>query len=54
MTLLLDGPALAWFQTQTAETVTSRQCLTDALKARFGAQTLEFIFHQELYSQKQD
>ena len=53
MTLLLDGPALAWFHTQTAETVANFQSLADALKARFGAQNLEFIFRQELYSRKQ-
>ena len=53
MTLLLDGPALAWFHAQTAETVGNFQSLADALKARFGAQNLEFIFCQELYSRKQ-
>ena len=53
MILLLDGPALAWFHTQTAATVATFESLTDALRARFGAQNLEFIFRQELYSRKQ-
>ena len=51
--LLLGGTALAWFQTLPAESVADFKTLTDALKSRFGAQNLEFIFRQELYARKQ-
>ena len=51
--LLLDGPALAWYHTQTAETVGNFTNLTDGLKNRFGAQNLEFLLRQELFSRKQ-
>ena len=51
--LLLGGTALAWFQTLPAESVADFKTLSDELKSRFGAQSLEFIFRQELYARKQ-
>ncbi len=51
--LLLSGPALAWYQTLPAETSNDFSALIEQLKNRFGAQNLEFIFRQELYSRKQ-
>ena len=51
--LLLGGTALAWFQTLPAEIASDFKRLTDELKSRFGAQSLEFIFRQELYARKQ-
>ena len=51
--LSLGGPAKAWFDTQSPETIASFKTLTDGLKARFGSQTLEFLFRQELYARKQ-
>ena len=51
--LALDGPARAWFLTLSEETVSDLESLLDALKDRFGAESLEFLFRQELYSRKQ-
>ena len=53
VSLLLDGAALAWYHTQSDETKGNFTNLTDGLKERFGPQTLEFLFRQELYSRKQ-
>ena len=53
LSLLLDGPAQAWLHTQPPETANDFNALFDALKNRFGAQNLAFIFRQELYSRKQ-
>ena len=51
--LALDGPARAWFYTLPEETTSDLESLLDALKERFGAESLEFFFRQELYSRKQ-
>ena len=51
--LLLEGSALAWYHTLGEETTGNLTNLIDALKDRFGAQNLEFIFRQELYARKQ-
>ena len=51
--LALDGPALAWFYTLPEETTSDLESLLDALKERFGAESLEFLCRQELYSRKQ-
>ena len=53
LTLLLEGPALAWYQTLPDEDTGSFANLCTALRDRFGAQNLEFLFRQELYSRKQ-
>ena len=53
ISLLLDGPALAWLHTQNPDTVNNYNNLVEALKSRFGAQNLDFLFRQELYSRKQ-
>ena len=51
--LSLGGPAKAWFDTQCPETKADFTVLTDGLKTRFGSQSLEFLFRQELYARKQ-
>ena len=53
ISLLLDGPALAWLHTQDAKIVNNYNNLVEALKSRFGARNLDFIFRQELYSRRQ-
>ena len=52
MSLLLDGPAQAWLNTQPPDTTNDFNALCNALKDHFGAQNLAFI-RQELYSRKQ-
>ena len=47
LTLLLEGPALAWYQTLPDEDTGSFANLCTALRDRFGAQNLEFLFRQE-------
>ena len=51
--LALDGPARAWLQTLSEETVSGLTELLAALKARFGVESFEFLFRQEFYSRKQ-
>ena len=51
--LSLGGPAKAWFDTQCPEAKADLTALIDGLKARFGSQSLEFLFRQELYARKQ-
>ena len=53
ISLLLDGPALAWLHTQNPDTVNNYNNLVETLKSRFGAQNLYFLFRKELYSRKQ-
>ena len=53
LSLLLDGPAQAWLHMQPPEIGNDVNALCDALKNRFGAQNLAFIFRQEVYSRKQ-
>ena len=51
--LLLNGPALAWFQTLPSETTGNFESLTEALTNRYGSQDLQFVIRQELYARKQ-
>ena len=51
--LLLNGPALAWFQTLSDETAGTFDSLIEALIARFGNQNIQFLIRQELYARKQ-
>ena len=51
--LLLEGPALTWFQTLPEATANSFPDLVNALKERFGATNIDFILRQELYARKQ-
>ena len=51
--LLLNGPALAWFQTLPRETTGNFESLTEALTNRYGSQDLKFVIRQELYARKQ-
>ena len=51
--LLLNGPALAWFQTLPSETTGNFESLTEALTKRYGSQDLQFVIRQELYARKQ-
>ena len=51
--LSLGGPAKAWYDYQPEETTGDFKLLTEGLKTRFGSQTLEFLFRQELYARKQ-
>ncbi len=53
VSLSLGGAAKAWYDAQTAETVNDLTTLINALKNRFGTQTLEFLFRQELFARKQ-
>ena len=51
--LSLGGPAKAWYDTMPPETVGDFRTLTQGLKERFGSQSLEFLFRQELFARKQ-
>ena len=50
---LWGGPVKAWFDNQPEETTGDFKLLTEGLRTRFGSQTLEFLFRQELYARKQ-
>ncbi len=52
--LLFEGAAQAWFQTLPDETINNYSTLVEQVKARFGAQNINFILRQELYSRKQN
>ena len=51
--LALSGPARTWFYTLPEETTHDLESLLYELEERFGAESLEFLFRQELYSRKQ-
>ena len=51
--IALNGPARVWYYTLSEETISDLEELLDALSERFGAESLEFLFRQELYSRKQ-
>ena len=51
--LSLGGPAKAWYDNQPEETTGDFKLLTEGLRTRFGSETLEFLFRQELYARKQ-
>ena len=53
ISLLFGGSALAWFRTLPDETTSDFNALVEALKSRFGSQSLDFLFRQELYARKQ-
>ena len=53
ISLLLGGSALAWFRTLPDDITSDFNELVEELKKRFGSQSLEFLFRQELYARKQ-
>ena len=53
ISLLFGGAALAWFRTLPDETTSDFNALVEELKKRFGSQSLDFLFRQELYARKQ-
>ena len=48
-----EAPALAWFCTLPDDITSDFNELVEELKKRFGSQSLEFLFRQELYARKQ-
>lgn len=53
ISLLFEGPALAWYQTLADETKNNYNNLIDALRGRFASASAQFLQRQELNERKQ-